>query len=151
MNVSKRCSTLALLLLVAGCGAPTVGTTSAHLDTLERADDPYPGVRGERCNLATQDASESGIRLVAFRDAALVRIDGAPVRLRFRGGDLRRGGSFAGEGVSVEIGGISPAMAEGQPRVGLPALAAVRHGDSVEDFEGTWTCGVTYPAPVAPA
>jgi hypothetical protein len=91
----------------------------------------------------------SGILLVAFRDAAIVRADGEPARLRYEGDDLRRGGRFAGEGVTIEIGGISPDMAGRDPPVGLPAVVAVQRGDSIEDFEATWTCGVAYPPPRA--
>ena len=127
------------------CGGSSVGTSSGHLDELGLGDDPYPTVRGDRCNLATQNSVGSGILLVAFRDAAIVRANGEAVRLRYQGADLRRGGRFAGDGVAIEIGGISADMAGRDPPVGLPAVAAVRRGDSVEDFEAIWTCGVAYP------
>lgn len=135
------------LLLTTACGGASVGTTSGHLDPLALGDDPYPSVRGERCNLATQDGEGSGILIVAFRDAAIVRVDGEPVRLRFQGADLRRGGTFVGDGVAIELGGIAPPAANSPPRAGVPAVVAVRRGDSVEDFEAVWTCGVVYPAP----
>jgi hypothetical protein len=132
---------------LSACGGSSVGASSGHLDELGIGDDPYPTVRGDRCNLATQNSEGSGILLVAYRDAAVVRVDGEPVRLRFQGDNLRRGGRFAGEGVSIEIGGISAEMASRDPPVGLPAVVGVQRGDSVEDFEATWTCGIRYPAP----
>lgn len=144
--MSARHFIAALALLASACGGPSVGTSSGHLGELGPADDPYPTVRGDRCNLATQNSQGTGILLVAFRDAAVVRVGGEPVRLRFQGDDLHGGGTFVGEGLSIAVGGISPAMAARRPEVGLPAVAAVRQGDSVEDFEATWTCGIAYPA-----
>ena len=138
-------SVLALALLAGACGGPSIGSASGHLEELGLGDDPYPAVRGERCNLTIQNSEGSGILLVAFRDAAVVRADGQPVRLRFHGDNLRRGGRFEGGGVAIEIGGISPDMVSRDPPVGLPAVVGVRRGDSVEDFEATWTCGVRYP------
>ena len=139
-------SVLAMALLTSACCGPSVGSTSGHLDELVAADDPYPTVRGERCNLTIQNSEGSGILLVAFRDAAVVRADGEPVRLRFQGDNLRRGGRFEGGDVAIEVGGISPEMATRDPPVGRPAVVGVRRGDSVEDFEATWTCGIRYPA-----
>ena len=144
---AMRGAILGSAILVAACGGPSVGSSSGHLEELGPADDPYPTVRGERCNLATQNSEGSGILLVAFRDAAVVRVDGEAVRLRFEGDNLRRGGRFAGEGVTIEVGGISAEMAGRDPPVGLPAVVGVQRGDSVEDFEATWTCGIRYPAP----
>jgi hypothetical protein len=138
-----------ILLLAAACGSSPVATTSAHLEPLDAADDPYPSVRGERCNLVPQDTADGAVRLVAFRDAAVVRANGAPVRLAFQGRSLPGGGTFSGDGVTVAIGGISPAMADPERGIAVPVVVAVRRGDSVEDFEGFWTCGLMRPEPRA--
>ena len=145
MRTLRQRAIIGLALLAAGCGGSSVGTSSGHLEELIALDDPYPTVRGDRCNLATQNSTGTGILLIAFRDAAVVRAGGEPVRLRYQGDNLRGGGRFAGEGLAIEIGGISAEMARRDPPVGLPAVVAVQRGDSIEDFEATWTCGVHYP------
>ena len=145
----RRPTLLMAILLAAACDS-SVGSSSAYLDPIENADDPRPGVPGERCNLATFNEGESFIRLVAFQDAAVVRIDGEPVRIAYRGGNLRAGGTFQGDGLEIQVGGISDEMARLAERAGVPAVVSVRSGDSVENFEGVWTCGIMRPEP-APA
>ena len=144
----KRCF-LFMALLAAACGSTTVAETSTFLDRLENADDPRPGVPGERCNLATHDGGDSYIRLVAFQNAAIVRVDGEPVTLGFQGQNFRRGGLFEGGGLNIMIGGISEDMANLPGRVGIPVVVAIRQGDSTENFEATWTCGIMRPEPGA--
>jgi hypothetical protein len=143
---ARFCCIAFAALLASACGSSSVSGTSAYLDPLENADDPRPGVPGERCNLATL-GGESDIVLVAFQDAAIVRVDGEPVTLRFQGSSLRGGGTFGGEGLTVMIGGISGEMASLTGRVGIPVVVAARHGDSVETFEAVWTCGIMRPEP----
>ena len=134
----RRCL-IPLVLVLSSCGGSTVGQGSDILEPLAQGDDPSPGAAGERCNLAANDASQSGLRLVAVEDAAIARVGGAPVRLRFGGGDLHRGGTFEGGGLAVQIGGISGAS-QSSPRVSVAVVVAVRRGDEVENFEGMWTC-----------